>query len=143
MQGKETKINELALSRNESSTNVPKPGDERDDDRAFDTEHDVGRPDNDGTEENSGEAISVECINIILSIPKDTVALTMEATFLNDDESLQKATQRLSISDLHDARHDCLEHYEISDKGEFVMTKGCMDILKKVLNMLEGINDSE
>lgn len=80
------------------------------------------------------KGIDLEEMNIILRIPKDAAAVTVEAVILNEDGSRQKAAKYLSISDIHTARQDFLDNVDGGDDydAKFVITDAGREYLENI-----------
>ena len=59
---------------------------------------------------------------IILKIPKDSVAIELTSTMLDENGELIRVTRKISVSEIHQYRQDFLDNVELGDEYDAVYT---------------------
>ena len=66
--------------------------------------------------------IELDEMPIILKIPKDSVAIELISTMLDENGDLMRVSRRISVSEIHQYRQDFLDNVEFGDEYDAVYT---------------------
>lgn len=66
------------------------------------------------------KTVELEEMPIILKIPKDSVAIELISTMLNENGDLMRVSRKISVSEIHQYRQDFLDNVEFGDDYDAV-----------------------